>query len=647
MSTKKTERLTALALLLMSSRIPLTKEQIGAYVGEYDTSDRVAFERQFERDKADLRSLGLAIIADDPSDPDTAAYRADLSSTVVPTLTLSSDEKLLLGMAAALWSDADWGRASRTALTKLEAAGGEAIPEAQAAVGSSVTRSSDIATIIQARQQGQAITFDYLKPQDSVPMRRRVEPWGCVIRGERWFLVGLDQQRQAVRVFRLSRITGPVSSVGRPGAFEVPPDADLEAELNAVLERDPVGSATLAVAPGRAPALRSLAVQVGADANGDDLLELPYREAAWALRVVLGAGDAARVVSPPGLAEEVKRAAEKVAAMHSGPPSAPGEVIETGRERAKSAAPERVARILNLVAWVRSRNGSVPLAEAAAKFEVSPELLAADVELASCTEFGVNHETLEIGVTDDGWIRLFNPQAADRPVSLSGPEALPLLMGLAMLEQFDDVADTEVFAQVRDKVTQASGRAGGLGAIALANVDETDASVIATVRQAIAEGRVLDVTYLSVGHDSIRRVLLHPVEARVASGHRYLFALEDGTEPVYVRLDRVQEATLTGDDSVRVETPVEMVADGHLRPFGTPVTVLLSPSGREFPVNIPCDEVSALAGGGSLVRVSTSRPDWLARAVLAECGAAEVLEPTSVRTLVAELAASAGERQSR
>ena len=95
-------------------------------------------------------------------------------------------------------------------------------------------------------------------------------------------------------------------------------------------------------------------------------------------------------------------------------------------------------------------------------------------------------------------------------------------------------------------------------------MDETDASVIATVRQAIAEGRVLDVTYLSVGHDSIRRVRLHPVEARVASGHRYLFALEDGTEPVYVRLDRVQEATLTGDDSVRVETPVEMVADGHL-----------------------------------------------------------------------------------
>ena len=117
MSKVKTERLTALALLLLSTRRPLTKEQIGQFVGEYDTSDRVAFERQFERDKNELRDLGLDIETVAASDPENAAYIADLAGSFLPATTFTADEKLLLGMAAGLWSDAEWGRASRTALT--------------------------------------------------------------------------------------------------------------------------------------------------------------------------------------------------------------------------------------------------------------------------------------------------------------------------------------------------------------------------------------------------------------------------------------------------------------------------------------------------------------------------------------------------
>ena len=59
------------------------------------------------------------------------------------------------------------------------------------------------------------------------PARRRVQPWGVVAWHGRWYLVGLDLDRGAERVFRLSRVVGPPKVTGPAGAFEPPAGLDL------------------------------------------------------------------------------------------------------------------------------------------------------------------------------------------------------------------------------------------------------------------------------------------------------------------------------------------------------------------------------------------------------------------------------------
>ena len=63
MSSAKTERLLNLVICLLSTRRPLTKSQIRQAVPQYAaTSGTEAFERMFERDKDELRELGIPLV---------------------------------------------------------------------------------------------------------------------------------------------------------------------------------------------------------------------------------------------------------------------------------------------------------------------------------------------------------------------------------------------------------------------------------------------------------------------------------------------------------------------------------------------------------------------------------------------------------
>src|ERR671919_428578 len=59
-----------------------------------------------------------------------------------------------------------------------------------------------------AARDRRRLEFDYQRPDEEVPARRRVQPWGVVAWHGRWYLVGLDLDRQAPRVFRPSPVVG-------------------------------------------------------------------------------------------------------------------------------------------------------------------------------------------------------------------------------------------------------------------------------------------------------------------------------------------------------------------------------------------------------------------------------------------------------
>ena len=65
MVAAKTERLLNLVICLLYTRRPLTRAQIRTSVAAYaaTTSDE-AFERMFERDKEELRELGIPLVTE-------------------------------------------------------------------------------------------------------------------------------------------------------------------------------------------------------------------------------------------------------------------------------------------------------------------------------------------------------------------------------------------------------------------------------------------------------------------------------------------------------------------------------------------------------------------------------------------------------
>ena len=95
MSSTKTERLLNLVICLLSTRRPLSKAQIRSAVPQYGESTSMdAFERMFERDKDELRDLGipLATTHADPLFDDEVGYRIDRDAYALPEVTFEPDE---------------------------------------------------------------------------------------------------------------------------------------------------------------------------------------------------------------------------------------------------------------------------------------------------------------------------------------------------------------------------------------------------------------------------------------------------------------------------------------------------------------------------------------------------------------------------
>ena len=104
-----------------------------------------------------------------------------------------------------------------------------------------------------------------------------MQPWGLVAWHGRWYLVGLDLDRGAERVFRLSRVVGSPKATGRTGAFEPPSDVDL-ADVVAGQVGGEEHLVVVRARPGTAIGLRRHAVPLGPADDGDDRLELRTSE---------------------------------------------------------------------------------------------------------------------------------------------------------------------------------------------------------------------------------------------------------------------------------------------------------------------------------------------------------------------------------
>lgn len=280
MAIAKAERLMNLALCLLGTRRPLSKRELRGSIEAYlEAGSDDAFNRMFERDKDDLRELGLVIETVENLDGDTG-YLARRDSNRLPPITLDAEEAAALGLAAKVWQQARLAGAASGALQKLRAAG---MPEAEDAyeVHSALepripVHEAAFEPLMLACRDRRPVTFDYRKANAARPQQRQVEPWTLECWRGHWYLAGWDRDRGAERVFRLSRITGRVRS--RAGAFtvEVPDVVTVRETVESWAGETATRTARIRLQAGAGYPLRSRAISIRELGDGWDELEIPY-----------------------------------------------------------------------------------------------------------------------------------------------------------------------------------------------------------------------------------------------------------------------------------------------------------------------------------------------------------------------------------
>ena len=292
-----------LALLVQRSQ-PLTLRQIRNELGSQYPESAVAARAAFERDKSELRDMGIPIemVTLGGDRAGEGAYTVDRRNYELSDLGLTDAELEALKLAAAtVRIGAAHGEA---ALWKL---GGERALE-QPLTSVHIELDRELMPILAAGVvERRVLEFVYNGEN------RRVHPYGLLARGGFWYIVGFDELRADRRVFRVDRIEGGVvagepKSFDRPDGFNLAKAVATEHELLA--DGDGVHSPALVLVDSSLAA-RALA-EFGDDAvvrrrkDGAIEFNIPCANLA-AFRVWLFAMvDRAEVLAPPEMRAQVR-----------------------------------------------------------------------------------------------------------------------------------------------------------------------------------------------------------------------------------------------------------------------------------------------------------------------------------------------------
>lgn len=259
-----------LVIALLSTNSYLTAEKIRKSVAGYsESASDEAFSRMFERDKNELRDLGIPLETGKLSSFDaTEGYRINRKAYALPPVELTAEESAAVAVATQLWQSPELVTATQSALLKLRAAGVDVDSEdAGVAITSTAAlpglRGSEeaLGVLLAATNSGRVVQFQHRQTRNDPYRTRTLEPWGVLTHQGRWYVVGHDRDRADTRTFRLSRIGPGAKAIGPSGAVTVPDGIDLREIVQRVVADVPTGEqARVWIAEGRATALRRQAV---------------------------------------------------------------------------------------------------------------------------------------------------------------------------------------------------------------------------------------------------------------------------------------------------------------------------------------------------------------------------------------------------
>ena len=360
----KLQRWLDLIAFLIGRHYPVSVDEIMEAVPAYarapdgDPTADESVRRKFERDKKELRELGIPIETVEFSvrgAEQTSGYRLARRDFYLPYLRLiggggdasaaapggapradvfdirpeeAHAARDALSFAAAIPSFL-LREEARSALRKLAFDLGPGRPDAVLALdrpeaGEVRDRLRVLNDALQARKR---VRFRYHGIYRGKPTDRDVAPYGLLFLGGNWYLVGHDALRDARRVFRVDRMEDPEPNRKTPDTpdYVVPGDFDLNAYRNREAWELGEGEEAALVARVRFDFPTSLWVERNGygepdemAADGSSVRTFRLHQVNPFLRWILSLSGEAEIVDPPELRREYADLVEQVAALYAG-----------------------------------------------------------------------------------------------------------------------------------------------------------------------------------------------------------------------------------------------------------------------------------------------------------------------------------------
>ena len=310
--SRKIERLINLTIALLATQRYLTKSEIFRTVDGYEGSAETK-ERMFERDKDDLRTLGIAIDVGsfDPIFNDEAGYRIRSENYQLDLGEITPTEISLLSLAADAWQGAAFADAAQSAILKLSSIGVPADPIDIPGLSPKLSNSSaDLETVTTAIASSDYLILDYLAT-NLESQERTIIPFALSNRTGFWYVSGVDQEIQEVRTFRLDRVQGEIKHRKNKDPFEFPASFELSEADTAEIHR----TAVIDVRKGKGYALRRLANSVK-DLGEWDQIKVPIHSLETLGAEILWHGEDVFVHEPSDLREYIVKQLHALVSNH-------------------------------------------------------------------------------------------------------------------------------------------------------------------------------------------------------------------------------------------------------------------------------------------------------------------------------------------
>ena len=211
MAISKAERLLNLFFVLLNTKRPISRHDIRQKVSGYENCESdSSFERMFERDKDELRSTGIKIetLSMDSLFEDELGYRIDQNIFITKVIDWSSDERIMLNLAAAIWKNTEFENLAKIASIKA----GNVTSEISDSDSETINdlNTFNYRTILQSLQNKSALDFQYLALDDSKPRKRKVIVKRLYRLEKYWYIEAIDIAAQVIKNYQISRIYGQI-----------------------------------------------------------------------------------------------------------------------------------------------------------------------------------------------------------------------------------------------------------------------------------------------------------------------------------------------------------------------------------------------------------------------------------------------------